>query len=553
MQGRTRASRNATLYSCTLQLQLALTPEDFNQQHDTLVEKLSRLYGEPVGLQLQAGSVIVDVIAEVTDPLALAAFQERARALSDTALSDELQVEVNISTSLTVTNRSIAVPADVICPVGFYCSAAASYSCPRGTWNNLTGQDDSSKCRPCPDPERMTTLYEGTASVEDCVCLASYYKASNGSCLVCPVGTECSEAGVSISTLPVIAGYFRASNTSIDVRRCPDAGENCGGRDDCDESSSGCRGNVSQPCEPSLAGIMCQLCQDDDHYYVPASGESRAHCSECGGTFETTLGVVLAIVVGAIFLVTALERGYHRLSLDARLALKGAHKKLRLDVKLKIIVGFYMIATQVGDVYEVRLPQDIQQLFIVMTGIVSLGLNARSIQTTPLACLGLPGYVPQLLFWTLAPLILVALILLATFVRLTFRPQKPARSSEAVLLEAAPLVLRLLFLVYPIVTQEAFKAFPCYTFDAGTTTSARWLRADVSIECGTDAHDAAWLLALLAIMLYPVGLFALFARLLYLARAGITSGRPTRLSAALAFLHREFETRFFWWGAHARL
>ena len=549
-QGRRRVLQNETLYTATQQLRLSLTPEGFEQQRDLLVATVSRIYGQAVTLQLQAGSVIVNVIAEVGDSLALNAFRDRANTLTDNVLSNELQVETVRASAVAVTARTIEVPIDVECSPGFYCSAAASYACPLGTFNNLTGQTDSSKCLACPSPERTTTLGEGSSSINDCVCRVSYYRASDGHCLTCPVGSDCSDAGVALSTLPVIVGYFRASNVSIDVRRCPDAGENCGGRDDCPQSSSGCRGNSSRPCAPTLHGIFCQLCREGNHHYVSASGAELAHCRECGETLGASAGIFLGCVVGAMILTSAILRGYRRLSLNAREALRGAHRTLRLDVKLKIIVGFYMITTQVGSVYEVRLPEDVQRLLVRMATVVTLGIEVI-LRTTPLSCVGLPGYVPQLLFWMLTPMVLVLLILCVTLLWLAVQPQKLTRWRQAVLLKAAPLVLRLLFFMYPIVTQEAFKAFPCYTFDAGEPTETSWLRADVSIECYTDDHTSAKALALLAIVLYPLGLLLLFARLLYLARGAITSGRPTPLSTALGFLHREFEPRFYWWGARS--
>ena len=44
-----------------------------------------------------------------------------------------------------------------------------------------------------------------------------------------------------------------------------------------------------------------------------------------------------------------------------------------------------------------------------------------------------------------------------------------------------------MFVLYPLVTTAAFEGFPCYEFEGGRA----WLIADVSIECGTPAHDEA--------------------------------------------------------------
>ena len=72
-------------------------------------------------------------------------------------------------------------------------------------------------------------------------------------------------------------------------------------------------------------------------------------------------------------------------------------------------------------------------------------------------------------------------------------------------------------------------------FDEG-----RWLRADVAIECGTPEHAAAIRLAVLAICLYPIGLFVFNAALLVAARRAIRGeAPPSVLSVATRFLHRE--------------
>jgi len=46
-----------------------------------------------------------------------------------------------------------------------------------------------------------------------------------------------------------------------------------------------------------------------------------------------------------------------------------------------------------------------------------------------------------------------------------------------------PLMLKLIFISYPFVTNSAFDAFYYYRFDAG-----EYLRADVQIKVGTMKH-----------------------------------------------------------------
>lgn len=167
---------------------------------------------------------------------------------------------------------------------------------------------------------------------------------------------------------------------------------------------------------------------------------------------------------------------------------------------------------------------------------------------TPLTCVGLGGYAAKLTFAILAPILLVSLLLLGSTCKAlcescseSGRQGEQRFSWEKVAEGAAPLTLRLLFLAYPFVTSIAFEAWVCDEFEEGA-----WLRADVSIKCGvgmaghgSPAHASAISLAALGILIYPVGIMVGFGGLLYAARKAIIDERPTRLSNALQFLHRE--------------
>ena len=52
----------------------------------------------------------------------------------------------------------------------------------------------------------MTTQFEGTSSIDGCVCQERYYKAADGGCLACPVGSTCPEAGVVLASLSITVG-----------------------------------------------------------------------------------------------------------------------------------------------------------------------------------------------------------------------------------------------------------------------------------------------------------------------------------------------------------
>jgi len=110
------------------------------------------------------------------------------------------------------------------------------------------------------------------------------------------------------------------------------------------------------------------------------------------------------------------------------------------------------------------------------------------------------------------------------------------------LLASLPWLLSLTFLVFPMVSSAAFRAFSCEDFGDHS-----FLRADYAVECGTDAHARAESLAWLGIGLYPIGISLLYIVLMWNARHALSSDKPTALSKALGFLVRDYEPAYFWW------
>ena len=100
----------------------------------------------------------------------------------------------------------------------------------------------------------------------------------------------------------------------------------------------------------------------------------------------------------------------------------------------------------------------------------------------------------------------------------------------------------------------AFEAFACERFDTG-----HWLRADYAVRCDGAEYADVRTLAVLALLLYPIGIPLAYGGLLFLARRALLDGKPTVLSQALTFLHGEYHARFFWWelaevrAAHLRM
>lgn len=175
---------------------------------------------------------------------------------------------------------------------GDRCTAGKSVACVSGYWQPQLNQNFADACRKCPD---VATSPSASIDIADCVCISGYYDTnhhldhSNGpTCAVCPIGIDCNFAGSTRFALKLLTGYYRPLNVSVDIRQCPDHGLG---------NSSACNDGL---CAPGLDGIFCELCESNliNHFYVPATKTTIAHCEPCGVQI-----VGIAIIVAAFALV----------------------------------------------------------------------------------------------------------------------------------------------------------------------------------------------------------------------------------------------------------
>ena len=98
------------------------------------------------------------------------------------------------------------------------------------------------------------------------------------------------------------------------------------------------------------------------------------------------------------------------------------------------------------------MPTEVRAVINVLRLGVSVGLGSTD---SVLACLGMPRFLHRLVFWMVTPLALVLAILVGSVIRLA---ATRSLSLRALYGASLPLITRLLFLVYPIVTNVTFEA-----------------------------------------------------------------------------------------------
>ena len=587
-----QSTRQVEAQALVKSMSLDMSIDDFVAQRQALKLQLAAQYSvhpSLLTLEAAAGSLQLTMTIATTDGdtnvVNIATLQQSVAAFDDVALASTIGsvtgTTVNV-VSLPAEVGTVRVTVPFPCPRGRWCTAGLVVPCPLGTYNPLEDQEFATACILCP----LHSFTRGTNSTSraDCVCNKGYFDANASlavdedlisamqaagnapatviadvvSCEVCPVGVGCTEPGSTLELLPLSKGYHRQSTSTVDIRRCPDAGAGCAGASQCETSTSGCvGGNAASPCAEGLTGTFCQLCEERDGvHYVTANSTHVAYCAPCddASTLATTLGTGAAAIAIVGGLAAALVVSWRRcLPKSVKERLLYAYSTFTPQVKLKTLIGFYMIATEISRVYEVALPDDTQALLHTISQLITLGIPML-LESTPLECLNLRGYTPELLFWACLPFGVVFVMLMIALIRnLMLRNEV---SATAVLLSAIRGgALQLLFLVYPILTTKAFEAFPCHEFDDGRAV----LRVDVAIECDEPTtHGRAQTAAGAVIVIYPVGLLVIFRVLLFKARHDITSRapsqdgtlpalRPGSLSEAISFLHSGYRPEVYWW------
>lgn len=82
--------------------------------------------------------------------------------------------------------------------------------------------------------------------------------------------------------------------------------------------------------------------------------------------------------------------------------------------------------------------------------------------------------------------------------------------------------------------------------------SRRYLHEDLSLSCDSDEYRDTRGVAMIFVVVWPIGVPALYAVLLWASHDAVLSGIPTPLSRATAFLSEDYEQLALFWEARRR-
>merc|ERR1740139_1426562 len=414
------------------------------------------------------------------------------------------------------------------CPAGSWCSAGIAIPCPQDSYNSLINKTNQGACTACPE---NAVANKSSSSFDDCRCEVDFYLDNATECKPCPLpGTSCNAVGTTLETLPLAHGFWRPSNESVDVRPCPDEG---GG------NASGCGGGVAL-CKTNrdLTGVYCRTCTNASTYYVSSK------CRPCDSLVGSWITAGLGVVLGALALVLVGVGLWSRRNVRKRLRalqqrtlgmLWRAVRRFSLKSKIKVAWSFYQIVGNMGAVYHLTIPENVAPLLDTIEIGISVGFDGLG---SLLGCAGLSSEVSTLTFYIVAPMLVVLVTSAAILLRAAARRRGEQSWVRQALLAMLRPALLVSFCTYPIVASAAFQAFACEPLG---DVKLRYLPPDYSLECGpegepTDEYKSLAGVAIVAIVIYPVGISLTTALLLYIARVPLRAGHSTDFTQAISFL-----------------
>jgi hypothetical protein len=254
---------------------------------------------------------------------------------------------------------------------------------------------------------------------------------------------------------------------------------------------------------------MCSVCTDNWAY----STGIRCEVCETGDAAKQALAKRITLMVVLPLLLFALLRWVfsrdRSKKAEAALALHASVMWWRgVAVPLKILVTFAQVLSQLHYVYVIPYPESFER-FLQRMAFVNLNL----IDLLQVGCVARVDYHGKIFIVTLVP-VAISIVLLQVAL---------SKPTAAVKKACTKIFLLLTFAVFPGVSTMVLRVFPCQSFEDGSSR----LKADYSISCNAPGRPYYVAYAVVMVIVYPIGITALYAKLLWGNRQLICPKSPT--------------------------
>ena len=338
-------------------------------------------------------------------------------------------------------------------------------------------------------------------------------------------------------------------------------------------------------CNEGYGGILCAIC-DEGYYYSPGSNTCEV-CEEGGiNTFIIVLlcviGVMLCIPVVLLVLswtgTSTLDTVVTNMSVSALMYMfyikfvtvrkpgedeteaerdkREEHINsmfLRIMPKFKIFISMLQITSSMPAVLGMSFPP----FFTNITSIFGL-LNLDIVANLGLSCrFKNIDYVDYLILTCLGPMICsLSLAVMYSCHRFMLMSRR-VHYEEVAKVYAKYLLVFLMgtYLALPSISVYIFQMFSCQDIDPDDALAGEdlYLRADLSIKCGSPRHIHGITFATLMIIVYPIGVPLMYWWLLHHVKEGVmnrTENISPKLRLAImptSFLYSSYEPQFWYW------
>ncbi|GMH74627.1 hypothetical protein TrLO_g1929 [Triparma laevis f. longispina] len=348
-----------------------------------------------------------------------------------------------------------------------------------------------------------------------------------------PEGVNCSSVGLTLETLPVNDGYWRSSTDNHNIVACENPAS-------CKHSNS----DNNELCAEGHTGPICSVCKEG------FSENSVWFCESCASAGLSIGFYFLCGVLGIITLYLVLRKvfGKEKLTISnvtqefTKATSNDKHWTKRLRTKFKILTSFYQIVTKLPTTLAVKFPK----VYETFTAGISSVFNFNAIGLISVGCIipqSLYGFYGSFLVTTITPIVLSLLLYITTKIQLLKLDPYAANKLTS---NRFGLFYGLTYLVFASTSTMAFTTFLCTTYG---DDEKEYLIADRSVDCNSDFHKKFELVSWVTILIYPIGITALYSYELWKFKDAIKD--PDKRDddpkiKHIVFLWRDYRPEFWW-------
>lgn len=457
-------------------------------------------------------------------------------------------------------------------PIGYFANAYSDgvKPCAVGRFGNAEGRTDEKCSGACKEGHYCAP---GSTIPNPPACAVSYYLESvpgpnattTFKCVTCNAAVmDCSVPGVTVANMPIKAGVWRLSNSTVTIEECfnllacagnlgiaapapalPTNASNTTNTTNTSvvEAAAGRRLSVAVVeetygealCAPGHTGALCGTCKANWHGYT-----DQKLCTECpeGGEF---LSLFLPLIVLLVLLLVALlvYKKFGTMGLSAEAVLEGGltqaakdaakeavalklnnavaandqkegEKKnilltiisrvMKFSVKFKILISLWQILQGLGAIFDIPFPPFYTQAVSSVGGLIQIELPSLM----PLDCIFSTSYYSMLVVKCVWPLAFYLALGIAAKAQ---RKRGKDGSADALI----NLAFTIMFIVYPSISSSLLSMFYCIQLEDGSS----FLRVDLSLDCSTPLHATMIVFTLIMLGLHTIGTPAIYSYLFF--------------------------------------